>query len=313
MTGAAEPPWLTGYNVGTPNSAGNRPVHAAALSGSVPTLQLLIGAGCDVNARGTKRNTPLHLAASRADLAVVRALLAAGADPELRNESGFTPLGVIVEMQSLASPADTDLAEAPSHVCGVVRALRDARSPRTIAVVDERGGPHAADARRVAASAISRGGDLAHLPPPPSAIDLAADDVMLRALRQTDASPMPASGPTELPREQTVEDVRTGAMAPTAAAAAAAAPGPAAAVSVARATRRYDERGLRVRESSTASASATGAAALPSTALQSSGSGSSGAEQRSSSGPRVQPEHRQVPVPVLEGSSDDSTSAPREP
>ena len=72
------------------------PLHAAADAASVETL---VAAGADANARDRGGNTPLHTAR---DAAVVEALVAAGADPTARTPFGFTPL---FEAAAFGAPA----------------------------------------------------------------------------------------------------------------------------------------------------------------------------------------------------------------
>ncbi|CAE7037989.1 Ank2, partial [Symbiodinium sp. KB8] len=160
----ASPPLpVAGVSARAANGAGNKPIHAAALSGSTRTLNLLKEAGCDVNARGTQGNVPLHLAAGKANAAAVEWLLAAGAIPTLRNDAGYTPVGVLLEILDIDEAADEGaLAAAGSAVRRVVSALRRARPEQAHQSKQE-------EAR--ATDALARGGDAAHLPPPPSSID----------------------------------------------------------------------------------------------------------------------------------------------
>ena len=64
------------------NHIANTALHATfAISGHVPTAELLLQRGADANALGGGGYRPLHLAASRGNVAGVELLLAHGADP----------------------------------------------------------------------------------------------------------------------------------------------------------------------------------------------------------------------------------------
>ncbi|KAA0151977.1 hypothetical protein FNF31_03542 [Cafeteria roenbergensis] len=172
-----------GVSARAANGAGNKPIHAAALSGSTRTLNLLKEAGCDVNARGTQGNVPLHLAAGKANAAAVEWLLAAGAIPTLRNDAGYTPVGVLLEILDIDEAADEGaLAAAGSAVRRVVSALRRARPEQAHQSKQE---------ETRATDALARGGDAAHLPPPPSSIDTTVDDLLRSALEAGERAPGP--------------------------------------------------------------------------------------------------------------------------
>ena len=85
-------------NVINRQQKGNRPLHTAAVWGTLEHLRLLVQAHADVNARNDLRQTPLHqllLNARSSDaekLEMAKFLLASGADPKLADESGQTPL-----------------------------------------------------------------------------------------------------------------------------------------------------------------------------------------------------------------------------
>ena len=68
------------------------PLHLAALSGSTPTIEVLLQAGARVDSRDKRGRTPLFLAASEDNTEAVKALLNAGASPSLRDSSGSAPL-----------------------------------------------------------------------------------------------------------------------------------------------------------------------------------------------------------------------------
>ena len=63
----------------------------AARSGNLPTVELLLESGCDVDKRNLFYTTPLHLACQNDRVDVVRHLLKAGAAPDAPDEAGITP------------------------------------------------------------------------------------------------------------------------------------------------------------------------------------------------------------------------------
>lgn len=83
-----------GADVNAPSKDGTRPLHAAAVDGSVADIELLLKAGADVNGRNTHDGaTPLMLAVAYKDMDCVSALLAAGANPRLIDADGDSALG----------------------------------------------------------------------------------------------------------------------------------------------------------------------------------------------------------------------------
>lgn len=66
--------------------------HAAAKSGEIGRIALLIEHGALVDAWMPNGWTPLHAAARRGRSASVQALIEAGAEPNLQDEDGLTPL-----------------------------------------------------------------------------------------------------------------------------------------------------------------------------------------------------------------------------
>jgi uncharacterized protein len=160
------------------NGAGNRPIHAAAIRGDLELLAALEAAGADVNSRGSEGNTALHLAACGGNVKVAEHLLQAGADSSIRNTAGFTPLGAVLELAQMEEEhQELDMASLPEQVKEMVRVLRDT-APTRAAPISSRTAPEAARA----AEAILRGGDVAHLPPPPLAMDVVADQLLREAL-----------------------------------------------------------------------------------------------------------------------------------
>ncbi|KAH7282244.1 hypothetical protein KP509_35G021300 [Ceratopteris richardii] len=82
-----------------PGSKGDTSLHAAALSGDLEVMQLMLQAlasvprkGRAVDEKGHKKRTPLHYAAGLGDLRIVKALLQAGADKSAKDASGAIPL-----------------------------------------------------------------------------------------------------------------------------------------------------------------------------------------------------------------------------
>jgi len=67
--------------------------NAVAAGRGPEAVRLLVNAGADVNAvEGSKRTTALHMAARRGQALVCKALVECGADPEARDSAGETPL-----------------------------------------------------------------------------------------------------------------------------------------------------------------------------------------------------------------------------
>lgn len=72
-------------------------LHAAAASGQMVLVELLLERGADPDARQQLGWTALHAAAAHGDAALARALLAHGADPALRNDEGADALALARE------------------------------------------------------------------------------------------------------------------------------------------------------------------------------------------------------------------------
>jgi ankyrin repeat protein len=70
------------------------PVHAAASVGDQATMQRLLDAGADPNARQHAGWVPLHASAGSGDDAMARLLVARGADARAVNDDGKTPADV---------------------------------------------------------------------------------------------------------------------------------------------------------------------------------------------------------------------------
>jgi ankyrin repeat protein len=67
-----------------------RPLHSAAAAANTDTVEALLAAGADPNARQNGGFTPLHSAAQNGDREAVEALLARGADPDAKTDEGKT-------------------------------------------------------------------------------------------------------------------------------------------------------------------------------------------------------------------------------
>jgi ankyrin repeat protein len=91
-----------GHPVGETSRDGETALHVAGIRGDVLTVEALIKAGADVNARtpagATLQMTPLHWAIYHGHTEMVRRLLDAGADPAAPNEHGKTPLQMCDEV-----------------------------------------------------------------------------------------------------------------------------------------------------------------------------------------------------------------------
>lgn len=68
------------------------PIHFAAKHGHLKCLECLVNGGADVNTRGQFKQTPLHLAAKQGHLDCVEFLLKAGADVKAADNHRQTPL-----------------------------------------------------------------------------------------------------------------------------------------------------------------------------------------------------------------------------
>ena len=85
---------------GTPEVAFSRdydwllvsPLHAAAATGGLETVQLLLDMGVDINVRTCCQQTPLHMAAASSEPEVVKYLLKHGACGDASDRFGNTPL-----------------------------------------------------------------------------------------------------------------------------------------------------------------------------------------------------------------------------
>jgi ankyrin repeat protein len=79
-------------DVASRSEAGETPLHWMAILGDNKEIDLLVRAGCDLNAADRDGNTALHAAVSVRHSTAVTALLKAGADVGKRNNADQTPL-----------------------------------------------------------------------------------------------------------------------------------------------------------------------------------------------------------------------------
>jgi cytohesin len=69
----------------------DRPLHVAAIWGDVQTIEMLVAAGAEVDARGEFQFTPLYHAVGQGHVPAARRLLELGASPHSRGDWGQTP------------------------------------------------------------------------------------------------------------------------------------------------------------------------------------------------------------------------------
>ena len=67
-------------------------LHSAAMNGNLDEAELLIKAGCDLNARTILGQTPLHIAVQHKHIAMTEVLLQSGAATEAQDNEGLQPL-----------------------------------------------------------------------------------------------------------------------------------------------------------------------------------------------------------------------------
>ncbi|GAA5999032.1 ankyrin repeat domain-containing protein [Rhodotorula paludigena] len=75
-----------------PDGVGNTALLAAASTGNLEIVKLLIGAGADVHATNEKGVTALHYAASKGHVSIGRLLISKGADINTRDRASQLPL-----------------------------------------------------------------------------------------------------------------------------------------------------------------------------------------------------------------------------
>ena len=139
----------------------------AARCGEKDEMLAALGAGADINARGSGGNTALHMACANGHLACVRALLDRGADCTAQNEARNTPAHYAAQMKqtaclkALARRQETDflarnefgksvlteaIASADVAMCQAALEHPSAAEEKIIAGVAEEAGDEAASA-----------------------------------------------------------------------------------------------------------------------------------------------------------------------
>ncbi|CAK8989769.1 unnamed protein product [Durusdinium trenchii] len=111
---------------------GFRPLHAAAMKGSLHTLKVLISLNCDLNAPSADGRTPLFVAAREGHDATVTHLLKAKADVHQTSMSGHTALHASIEGghitisgSLLDFKADPNFSAAPTETPLILAARND--------------------------------------------------------------------------------------------------------------------------------------------------------------------------------------------
>jgi hypothetical protein len=82
---------------------GRRPLNWAALRNDTAMLELLLGAGADINAKNLSGFTAVHHAVEGSAIDALKLLIAEGADLTLRNGGGLTPLDFAVAANRTAA------------------------------------------------------------------------------------------------------------------------------------------------------------------------------------------------------------------
>lgn len=86
-----------GENIHEVDTAGNTPLHWAAIGGRLDSVEILIANNADVNIQNLKGKTPMHLACFFNRDKMVEAFIKAGADLTLKDNDGRTPLDTAVK------------------------------------------------------------------------------------------------------------------------------------------------------------------------------------------------------------------------
>jgi ankyrin repeat protein len=81
------------------NRQGYTPLHLAVSYGAAESLEMLLAAGADKDARTLQGETPLHRAVRFANLSSVQVLLDAGADVNAQDNTGKTPIDLVAHSQ----------------------------------------------------------------------------------------------------------------------------------------------------------------------------------------------------------------------
>jgi TonB family protein len=120
-------------NVRVQNNVGVTPLHSAVVRGAEPyALELLIGAGAEVNAKATDAGggwTPLHGAAAQGSIQMVEVLIKHGADINAKDVRGLTPRQAAeqagrTDVAALLARAGGDNTPAPERATVTPPAVR---------------------------------------------------------------------------------------------------------------------------------------------------------------------------------------------
>ena len=84
-------------NIESENYAKNRPLHVAAIKGSLECANILISHGIDINTQNNYLRTPLHIAVIKKNIEIIELLIHTGADTTIIDDQGKIP-------QSYANP-----------------------------------------------------------------------------------------------------------------------------------------------------------------------------------------------------------------
>lgn len=152
---------------------GNTALHLACESGSLETMQALLGAGKKVTLRTKNRDgqTPLHIAVNLGEVDMVKGLMSAGARPDVKDKEGLTPFDLIPEGRD-------DITDTLSMDYGLVY---------------QRASPQQTTSRRLGGSRPSSRGSSGHAEKSPE-----------RVLQQTQSTPARrrTENPQQVPRKQ---------------------------------------------------------------------------------------------------------------
>lgn len=105
--------------------AGNTPLQVASLNGHENIVELLIGAGCNLDCRNSDKETPLLDAVENGHLGVVKLLLKAGVNPRKADAEGHEPLEKVPDDLDNAEEIRAALREAKERGGELHRASED--------------------------------------------------------------------------------------------------------------------------------------------------------------------------------------------
>ncbi|KAI0128628.1 hypothetical protein BJ170DRAFT_337212 [Xylariales sp. AK1849] len=137
--------------------AGNTPLQVASLNGHEDIVELLIGAGCDLECRNDVKDTPLLDAVENGHLGVVKLLLGAGVNARKANAEGQEPLEKIPDDLDNAAEIKAALVEAKQKR-GELRRTSEDHLPQDS---HDAASSHGADSPRPRSPAASVSGALA--------------------------------------------------------------------------------------------------------------------------------------------------------